>query len=962
MTIDGDALAPKVVGETVGIRHILDGGLVGHVDRLADRVVHVPLEHRLGVDVFGRSHVGSDDKHIADGLRDDVEPLARPAVVHNRFEDGSAFGRSKPHVIQGILEQSRKVGETDVLTLLHDRADVVECEQRLAPRSLQPSHVRDGAGGSESELTGVPDPIRLDALDDVIPVHQRATEVEAVGEQGGGRLPQIEGDPVDRDLGAIPVLTQENRIVDRVGDPLEWATFLGPLSGCHHRPEPSELGDLAGEVQTFGGSVADTHEDHGIREPHESEPDPTTPLSSGLQLRDDGHVLVGIHHVVEELGGEDHRLPETLPVEGAEGAAILVRLGPGAGDEPVDCDGAEAAVLVGAEPLLTATPADVPIGDPGIAVWLVEIVDLRHASRFDADHLRCPVAPREVAQQASLVKTILLVGMTESDALDEPSEGLTRYHHVVLGVMCRDDASIALLVLTTLAGADPSVDTEHEKHTPNLLGQGWAARVESNEGMVRREIDTAIRREQTIEESDQEVLVGVDVPFGNELLDALGGSEQGRANPVGCHPPRLGVHHHGPGPGVGVGGHRVTPDALQSQTNHVVPLMLLGVGGNSHDVLVEGPLGVGAVAQEQSDQKPVVPLGEIEVIGWSRVVGDGPLGNPYPLPRGDLIETGGSEELGTRVPDVELVGSSRRHRTTIREGDLVDRHGFMNLDGLDLTLTEDGADPVTLDDLIHPPPALRGGNEGVARDTRVGRLQRVARGHGVVPVGLVDEQVSGITDDPGILGDLVPEVASADGAVHLAAVDQVEVGVLLDGLHEGVGDGYRDVEVGDLTLDRLGFDEGLDVGMVDAEDTHVGPTPRPALGDLSEPSVIDPQKPHRPRCSAHAPFDDGVGWTQVREGEAVAPTGLLDGCGDFQGLEDRGTPSDEVIVDGEHEAGSQLTKGCSRSSPGRAVGEEGQRGDQLPVLLPLPEVARGEPNALHIVSISTMIREPLSLP
>ena len=57
--------------------------------------------------------------------------------------------------------------------------------------------------------------------------------------------------------------------------------------------------------------------------------------------------------------------------------------------------------------------------------------------------------------------------------------------------------------------------------------------------------------------------------------------------------------------------------------------------------------------------------------------------------------------------------------------------------------------------------------------------------------------------------------------IRLGAVRQFDIGVGIDGLHEGVGDADRDVEVGQVAV-VLGVDEVLDVRVVAAQDAHLG--------------------------------------------------------------------------------------------------------------------------------------------
>ena len=90
--------------------------------------------------------------------------------------------------------------------------------------------------------------------------------------------------------------------------------------------------------------------------------------------------------------------------------------------------------------------------------------------------------------------------------------------------------------------------------------------------------------------------------------------------------------------------------------------------------------------------------------------------------------------------------------------------------------------------------------------------------------------------------DLVPQVACANLAVHPAAVialvgarvhllapgpglvRELDVGVVLDGLHEGVRDADRDIEIGELAF-IFGVDEFLHVRVVATQHTHLRAAP-----------------------------------------------------------------------------------------------------------------------------------------
>src|ERR687885_1722701 len=128
----------------------------------------------------------------------------------------------------------------------------------------------------------------------------------------------------------------------------------------------------------------------------------------------------------------------------------------------------------------------------------------------------------------------------------------------------------------------------------------------------------------------------------------------------------------------------------------------------------------------------------------------------------------------------------------------------------------------------------------VSLRTRVRGLYGKLRG-GVVGVDLVYKDHTRLAVEPGPLDDPGEEVPRPHRPRYrlVPRVYEVEVLILLYGLHKGVGDGDRDVEVVDLVVVVLAGDELLDVGVIHPEDAHVRPAPRPALLDLARRSIVD---------------------------------------------------------------------------------------------------------------------------
>ena len=133
---------------------------------------------------------------------------------------------------------------------------------------------------------------------------------------------------------------------------------------------------------------------------------------------------------------------------------------------------------------------------------------------------------------------------------------------------------------------------------------------------------------------------------------------------------------------------------------------------------------------------------------------------------------------------------------------------------------------------------------------RVCRFQIVKMRDRVAAVGRVDKQRAGFAVMMGVLDDRSEQVAGphCSGYGAIAGVAQVEIAIVFHGLHELVGDGDGDIEIGDCALFGLAADELLDVGMIDPQDTHIGAAAGSPLRDLAEGLIIDSQKADRPGC------------------------------------------------------------------------------------------------------------------
>ena len=181
----------------------------------------------------------------------------------------------------------------------------------------------------------------------------------------------------------------------------------------------------------------------------------------------------------------------------------------------------------------------------------------------------------------------------------------------------------------------------------------------------------------------------------------------------------------------------------------------------------------------------------------------------------------------------------------------------------------------------------------------VGGFELVEVRHGVGTVGRVQEQHAGLAVVVGLGDNFIEQVTRPDrpvgphrqagfdrslkrsGKLAVARVEhigeaQIPILIILDGLHELIGDADRDVEVGDGVLIGLAAYEFLDIRMVHPQDGHIRAAPGAALGDLAEGVVIDPQESDRSGGLPGGGFDQRAFGAQTGEGKTIPAAGLLD--------------------------------------------------------------------------------------
>ncbi len=230
--------------------------------------------------------------------------------------------------------------------------------------------------------------------------------------------------------------------------------------------------------------------------------------------------------------------------------------------------------------------------------------------------------------------------------------------------------------------------------------------------------------------------------------------------------------------------------------------------------------------------------------------------------------------LGGEAQRVALTRAQREHR--------LDAGGekTCRLGGIGLAI-DHGSEGLA-DQLRHLPRPMRGEDPGVGGHARIGRSDRLAIREVVVAVDRIEEQDAGLGVVVGRAHDLVPERARRQLAIDplavvalvgalvfgsragLGAVHEFDVGAVAHGLHEGVGDTHREVEVLQVAL-VLGMDEGLDVRVVAAQHAHLRAAPRAGRLDRLAAAIEDAHVAHRARSVALCRRHPRTGRADARE-------------------------------------------------------------------------------------------------
>src|SRR2546430_7060050 len=172
----------------------------------------------------------------------------------------------------------------------------------------------------------------------------------------------------------------------------------------------------------------------------------------------------------------------------------------------------------------------------------------------------------------------------------------------------------------------------------------------------------------------------------------------------------------------------------------------------------------------------------------------------------------------------------------------------------------------------------------------IGRLVAAEMRNRIVVIGAVDVEHARLTRLPGTVDDLLEYVAGVELPYHLAGarMDQVVRLPSFQREHERVRHGDGDVEIRDLREVILAVDEVEDVGVIDAQDTHIRAAARAALLHHVGRGIVQLHERHRSRSDPHRGADDVVLGPEAREGETRPTPRLMHDLHRPQGCVDPG--------------------------------------------------------------------------
>jgi hypothetical protein len=661
------------------------------------------------------------------------------------------------------------------------------------------------------------------------------------------------------------------------------------------------LRDALRLVARGGGVVAQAQHHQRVAQPGEAQPHATLRVGLG-QLRGqrpDGDV----QHVVQHARGRLRDGGEGLVVEARGGLERVA-------DEAGEVDGAQAAAAVGRKRLLAALPGDEAVEDDRVAVGLRRVVHGLDARKLDGVHLGDEAL--RLAQGLSLRPGGMLLALRRQREIDLAHELLARLaidDQVVLRLACIVAKPVGPIGHGS-GGRDPtqvdaSQDAEVRQQDLHVLQQPSIDGRQPHRATLAggRHVDGPIGLEQSLQISPHAGLAALPDDLGNgqlgrgtEAVSFQRSGQQRRANDDEL-PSRDGdlATHVGACARSLSGNHRVHDLAhLGGELPVVAPQV------DDGRQLALAPVREMTVAGDQSQQQAQVRAAlwsELALAGLhEKLVARLQVRQPHLASRRvevvpgcgcDLVALGRAdpEHLGSGGG---LEGGSRRadHGAAIGVAQSAPIHGALQRCAVGLECQDRGQ-------------AMLGREARVSRHARIGRADRLAVAQIVVLVDAIEEQHARLGVVVGAAHHLVPQRAGAGlgvdpqavgalegagGELVLAgagAVDEVERGVVVDRLHEGVGDAHRDVEVGEVAF-VLGVDEALDVGVVAAQHGHLRAAPAAGRFDGLAAAVEHAHVADRAGRAAARGADPGALRPDAREvvADAAAAAHGLGGLGE----------------------------------------------------------------------------------
>ena len=158
-----------------------------------------------------------------------------------------------------------------------------------------------------------------------------------------------------------------------------------------------------------------------------------------------------------------------------------------------------------------------------------------------------------------------------------------------------------------------------------------------------------------------------------------------------------------------------------------------------------------------------------------------------------------------------------------------------------------------------------------------------------------------------------------------AGIEQGKFLALVQGLHEGVGDGDGDIEIGQFIRLVLTGDKFFDIRVIDPENGHVGPPAGAPLLDGLGGDIENIHEGDGTGGDALGGQDPVVFGADAGEGKTGAAAAFVNQGGVFDGLEDAA----DIIVHRQHETGGQLPQLPAGIHQGGRVGHKGQGGHEM---------------------------------